>query len=479
MSPNYLIRNGLIVSGNGINKNDILIVDGTIQKIGEIQGNILAKRVIDASGKYVLPGIIDTHCHPVYADKMDTFSRSAAFGGVTTVIPFIGNVANWGYSGKTSETVERLIEEGEKTSYLDFSAHAVFTSEDNYASEIPKLVKMGVTSFKMFMTYFKRGLMMPDEKMLEVMDIVAHEGGIAMVHPENGYGIEYLIDKFTKTGKISREFFMPSQPNILEVEAVQRACAYALITNCPLYCVHLSAREIPEILKKIRTEVRYIFSETCPQYLSLTNQAVMERGPLAKVGPPLREKEDNEAIWRALSQHIIDTVGSDSANVKAAQKRWGGSSKDMVNEVKAGATENIFDARFGAAFAEQMLPVVYQDGVNCGRITLPRLVQVMCENPAKVFGLYPKKGTLQVGSDADLVLFDPMVKVTISEKTIHSNADFTLFEGKQIIGAPVFSMQRGEVIIQNGELKRKQGKAKFLPGNKDLAAYAEHGFPAE
>jgi dihydropyrimidinase len=331
----------------------------------------------------------------------------------------------------------------------------------------------------MFMTYFKRGMMMPDEKMLEVMAIAAQEGGIAMVHPENGYGIEYLIDKFTKAGKISREFFMPSQPNILEVEAVQRACAYASITGCPLYCVHLSAREIPGILQKTKMEVRNIFGETCPQYLSLTNQVVMDRGPLAKVGPPLREKEDNEAIWQALGQHIIDTVASDSANIKAIQKQWGGSSKDTVTELKANATENIFDARFGAAFAEQMLPVVYQDGVNCGRITLPRLVQVMCENPAKIFGLYPRKGTLQVGSDADLVLFDPTVKVTLSEKTIHSNADFTLFEGKQIIGATVFSMQRGEVIIQDGELKRKQGKARFVPGNKDLAAYAEHGFPVE
>mgnify|MGYP001155468575 FL=1 len=140
---------------------------------------------------------------------------------------------------------------------------------------------------------------------------------------------------------------------------------------------------------------------------------------------------------------------------------------------------NIFEARFGAPFVEQMLPVVYHDGVNSGRITLPRLVQTMCENPAKIFGLYPKKGILQAGSDADLILLDPAVKFTISAQKMHGNADFTLFEGKEIIGAPVFSMQRGEVIIEDGQLKRKRGNARFLPGNRDLAAYAKNGFPVE
>ncbi|MFQ5997513.1 MAG: amidohydrolase family protein, partial [Dehalococcoidales bacterium] len=199
-----------------------------------------------------------------------------------------------------------------------------------------------------------------------------------------------------------------------------------------------------------------------------------------KVGPPLREKEDNAAIWYGLASHVIDVVGSDSSNVKAEHKEWGGASRDFITEPGARSRQdNIFEARFGFAGVEQMLPVVYQDGVNGGRITLPRLVQTMCENPAKIFGLYPRKGTLQVGSDADLVLLDPAVKFTISAQTMHGNADFTPFEGKEIIGAPVFSMQRGEVLIEDGQLKRKQGNARFLPGNRDLAAYAKKGFPVE
>ena len=230
----------------------------------------------------------------------------------------------------------------------------------------------------------------------------------------------------------------------------------------------------------MKKEGRRIYTETCPQYLSLTNQAVLERGPLGKVGPPLREKEDNDAMWYGLATHAIDTVASDSCNMKAEQKWWGGASKELAPESGAKSKQdNIFEARFGAPWVEQMLPVVYHDGVNGGRITLPRLVQTMCENPAKIFGLYPKKGTLQIGSDADLVLFDPMVKFTISEKNLHGDADFTMFDGKEIIGAPVFSMQRGEVLIEDGQLKRKQGNAKFIPGSIDLAAYAQNGYPVE
>ncbi|HEY51669.1 MAG TPA: amidohydrolase family protein [Dehalococcoidia bacterium] len=472
-----VIRGGLVVSGRGIIRADVLVGDGVIQEVGQ---NLQAPKAIDASGKYVLPGIIDAHNHPVYADKMDTFSLSAAYGGVTTIMPFFGNLAAWGTPGKTSEIIAKMIEEGERISYLDFAIHAAFVAEDDVRTEIPKLIKMGVPSFKMYMTYPKRGMMMPDDKMLEAMAMAAAEGGMAMVHAENGYAIDYLVEKFTAAGRVSREYFLPSQPNILEVDAVQRAATYAILTDCPLYCVHLSVREAPEIMARMKREGWRIYGETCPQYLSLTNQAVLERGALGKVGPPLREKEDNEAIWRGLASHAIDTVGSDSCNVKAEQKEWGGASTDFISGPGAKPRPgNIFEARFGMPSVETMLPVVYHDGVNGGRITLSRLVQTMCENPAKIFGLYPKKGVIQKDSDADLVIFDPNMPFTISAEGMHSNADFTIFEGKGVIGAPVFSMQRGEVIIEDGQCQRKQGNAQFLPGNRDLATYAKSGFPVE
>ena len=472
-----VIRGGLVVSGKGITRADILVGNGVIQQVGE---NLEAPKAIDASGKYVLPGILDVHNHPVYADKMDTFSISAAHGGVTTIIPFFGNLAAWGTPGKTSEVIKKMIEESERISYLDFAVHAAFFAEDDVKAEVPELLKMGVPSFKMFMTYPKRGMMMPDDKMLAAMAVAAADGGLAMVHAENGYAIDYLVEKFIAEGKVSREYFMPSQPNILEVDAVQKAATYAALTDCPLYFVHLSAREVPEIITGMKQEGRRIYGETCPQYLSLTNQSVLERGALGKVGPPLREKEDNEAIWRGLASHTIDTVASDSCNIKMEQKEWGGASKNLIAGpgVKP-RPGNIFEARFGMPSVESMLQVVYHDGVNGGRITLPRLVQTMCENPAKIFGLYPKKGVIQEGSDADIVVFDPSIPSTLSAEKMHSNADYTLFEGKEVMGAPVFSMQRGEVIIEDGQLRRKQGNAKFLPGNRDLAAYAKNGFPVE
>ena len=470
-----VIKGGLVVSGEGIARADVLVGDGKIQQVGS---SLKAPKAIDVSGKYVLPGIIDAHNHPVYADKLDTFSLAAAHGGVTTIIPFFGNFASWGTPGKTSEVIKRMIEEGERISYLDFAIHAAFVAEDDIKVEVPKLMKMGIPSFKMFMTYPRRGMMMPDEKMLAAMALAAGEGGMAMVHAENGYGIDYLVDKFTAEGKVSREYFMPSQPNVLEVEAVHRAVAYAALTDCPLYLVHLSAREIPEIVRQMKQGGQRIYGETCPQYLSLTNQVVLERGALGKVGPPLREKEDNEAVWRGLASHIIDTVASDSCNVKAEQKEWGGASRDSIASSPARKPSgNIFEARFGAPSVEQMLQVVYHDGVNGGRITLPRLVQTMCENPAKIFGLYPKKGVIQAGSDADIVVFDPAERCTINADKMHGNADYTLFEGKEVLGAPVFSMQRGEVLIEGGELRRKQGNARFLPGNRDTAAYARNGYP--
>jgi dihydropyrimidinase len=471
----YLITGGLVVTGEGVSRRDVLIGNGTIQQVAPGLGGVSASRVIDASGKYVLPGIIDAHNHPVYADRVDTFSVSAAYGGITTIIPFIRNPRDQGQDGTTVDAINDFIKEAGRDSVLDFGVHAILVGDDNVDEQVPKLIEMGVISFKMFMTYPRRGIMMPDDKMLSAMELAARDGGIAMVHAENGYCIDHLVDSFTAAGKISREYYAPSQPRILEIEAANRAATYATVTECPLYIVHLSAREILDLLAKYRGEGTRIYGETCPQYLDLTNQAMLDHGPLAKIGPPLREKEDNEAMWRGLASHLIDTVGSDFCGYKKSQKPSGGQTVEFESDAPVDEHASIFDASFGGNWAEQMLPVVYHEGVNNGRITLPRLVQVMCENPAKIFGLYPQKGSLQPGSDADLVIFDPNFEHTLSADVQHTHADFTMFEGKQVLGKPVFSMQRGEIIIEDGELKRARGKAKYLPGKGELATYAPGG----
>ena len=346
--------------------------------------------------------------------------------------------------------------------------------------QVPELIGMGVISFKMFMTYPRRGMMMPDDKMLRAMALASQDGGVAMVHAENGYCIDYLVDGFTAEGKTSREYYAPSQPRILEVEAATRAASYASVSECPLYIVHLSAREVLDVVARFKSDGLRLYGETCPQYLDLTNQAVLDHGALAKIGPPLREREDNEAMWRGIASYLIDTVGSDFVGLNKAQKFSGGQSVGAVEDrTDVDESASIFYASFGGNWAEQMLPVVYEEGVNGGRITLCRLVQVMCENPAKIFGLYPKKGSLQPGSDADIVLFDPSVRHTLSAEAQHCKADFTIFESKEVLGKPVLSMQRGDIVIEDGELKRPAGRARFLAGNSDLAAYAPNGHQVE
>jgi dihydropyrimidinase len=195
---------------------------------------------------------------------------------------------------------------------------------------------------------------------------------------------------------------------------------------------------------------------------------MLDHGPLAKIGPPLREREDNESMWTGLNTRLIDTIASDFCGFKKSQKYTGGQSAVIEDQSSVDEEASIFDASFGGNWAEQMLCVAYEEGVNQGRITLPRLVQVMSENPAKIFGLYPQKGAIEPGSDADIVLFDPSIAHTLSAEAQHCIADFTMFEGKEVLGKPVFTMQRGE-------MKRPKGNAKFLPGNRELAAYAPTG----
>ena len=470
-----LIQGGLLVTGRDISKQDILIRDGQVRELGEDLSQREAARVIDATGKYVLPGAIDAHSHPVYTDKMDTYSITAAYGGITTVVAFVGNVRTWGLEGYTTDVIKGFIEDAEKLSYLDFGVHGTYTTadEDTLRKSVPELVRMGVISFKFFMSYGRRGMMLSDPAMIEVMDQAAKDGALAMVHAENGCCIDFMIDKYVAEGKTSGQYFLPSQPNILEAEAVNRVGTYAQVVGSPLYPVHLSTHEALPVVKRLREEGLDLFAETCPHYLTLTNDEVLKKGPLGKVGPPLRYQEDCDALWDALADGTIDVIGSDSGGYTRKQKVSGGLSPELNWDAPEARGENIFEARYGLNTIEFMVPVVWSYGVNRGRITLPRLVQVFCENPAKIFGLYPQKGTLEVGSDGDLVIWDPAKTHLVDRQ--HGNTDFSTFEGFQLLGMPDLTMQRGSVIVENGQMVGKQGQGHFLPGNPNSSAYAPRG----
>lgn len=438
-----IIRGGIIVNADEFTHGDIFIKDGVIKKIGK-ENLPHSKEVIDASGKFILPGMIDSHLHPHYVDDFTSLSLSAAFGGVTTLIPFIRKTKG----SNLVDTLKHFREEGLNKSYLDFAFHGELADDDDLNSIIPECVKLGVTSFKMFMAYPKRGLMLRDDKLIIAMEIISENNSLAMVHPENGYAIDYLEEKAISRGNISPKFFAKTRPNLLEAEAVYRAIALARVADCHLYLVHLSAAESMGPLNLLKDEK--VYAETCPQYLALTDEEMIKRGHLAKIAPPLREKEDIDALWIAVRKGLIDVAGSDHA--------------PYTPEKKESPHGSIFDVPFGAPGVETTLPVLYDEGVNKGKITLCRLVQIMSEKPARIFGLYPKKGAVRVGSDADIVIFDPQCSWTIKAENQHSNSRYTLYEGRECVGRCTSVIQRGKVIIQDLELKAGRRTAQYLKG---------------
>jgi dihydropyrimidinase len=343
------------------------------------------------------------------------------------------------------DTIKKYQEDGLQKSYLDFGIHGTLFDPPSQIKEIPKAFDLGVSSFKMFMTYAKLKWMTDDYHLTAAMDLIAECGGLAMVHAENGLVTDYLEDRSLRRGEDQKKVFLKTRPDYLEAEAIFRALSISVVTRCPLYIVHLSTAKGVRPIKQAKEEGQVVYAETCPQYLTLTDSTLQKLGPLAKIGPPLRTEKDRLALWEAIQKGIIDVVASDHAP-KAKKKE-----------------DPFFEAPYGSPQAETMLTITYNEGVNRRRVDLRRLVQLFSENPAKVFGLYPKKGVLQKGSDADLILFDPNQIHTIQHKTQHSRAPYTLYEGRRCLGRPILSMQRGKILIEDGEMKGRPEEGRFLP----------------
>ena len=435
-----LIRGGLVVRGSGIQKADIGIKGEKIVAVKPGLPEKEASRAINASGKYVMPGVIDVHVHPVYEDDMGGLSLTAAHGGTTTLIHFA--YAKPGM--KLIDTIKQYQEEGLRKSYLDFGIHGTLFDPASQIKEIPKAFDLGISSFKMFMTYAKLKWMTDDYQLTAAMDLIAECGGLAMVHAENGLVTDYLEDRSLKRGEDQKKVFLKTRPDYLEAEAIFRALTIAAVTRCPLYIVHLSTAKGVIPIQQARAEGQKVYVETCPQYLTMTDAKLQKLGPLAKIGPPLRTEKDRIALWEAIQKGIIDVVASDHAP-------------------KMKRTEDpFFEAPYGSPQAETMLTVTYDEGVNKRTIKPSKLAQLFSENPAKIFGLYPKKGVIQKGSDADLIIFDPKYAHTIRHENQHSGAPYTLYEGRRCLGKPVLTMQRGKILVEDGELTGKTGGAKFL-----------------
>jgi len=436
-----VVQGGVVVTGAGMARADVGVRGETIAAVAADLPTAGARRVVDATGKLILPGVIDVHTHPVYLDDIHHTSITAAFGGTTTTIHYA--YARPGM--KVLDTIKKFRDDGLENSLTDFGLHAGLFDVANQIEELPQAFELGVTSFKVFMTYAKLKWMTDDYWLMAVLDVVGQEGGLVAVHAENGLATDYLEDKYNRMGLSALEVFTRTRPDVLEAEAINRAIAMARVADCSLYIPHVSAPRALAPIRRAREEGQGVYAETCPQYLTLTEEMLHKRGPQAKIGPPLRTLEDNEGLWQGIQEGTIDTVASDHAP-KAK-----------------GVNDDFFEAPYGSPQAETPLAVTYDAGVNSGHISLPRLVRVLSETPAKIFGYYPQKGTIAPGSDADLVIFDPTARFIIQRANQHSQANYTLYEGRECLGHPVWVMQRGRVLIEDGQLVGRPGQAQYLP----------------
>jgi len=445
-----LVRGGRVVSSDGVLDADVAVSGGLIEAVAP-DLDIAGERTIDASGCYVLPGILDVHTHPVYLDDLRRLSVTAAYGGVTTLIHYAYAKPGCGLL----ETIRRYREEGEAGSVLDFALHGGLFDPENQSHEVPAAIGEGVTSFKMFMTYAKLGWMTDDYQLMRTLDIIGRAGGLGMVHAENGLATDYLQDRMLEEGRDPVAAFVETRPAVLEAEAIHRAIAIARVADCPLYVPHMTAALGIEEVKRARANGQPVYAETCPQYLTLTDEDLQRLGPLLKIGPPLRDESDRLALWRGLREGDIDTIASDHA---PKEKRLG---------------DDFFGAPYGSPQVETMLPLVFDESTRNARIPLPRLVRTMCENPARIFGLFPKKGTIRPGSDADLVIVDPKAEWTIEHANQHSGATYTAYEGRACVGKAVASIQRGEMVLENGVLVAGADRGRFHPTVAGRAGLSE------
>ncbi|MBI4641164.1 MAG: dihydropyrimidinase [Candidatus Tectomicrobia bacterium] len=437
-----------VVLEGAVSSVNIGIQGERISALVDRETSLEAREVIDAKGKVIIPGVIDPHVHfSTFSPHIDTFETaavSAAHGGVTTMIPFI-----FGQKERSLlNDVKHFIKEGEETSVIDFGLHARILPTPQDVQDIPEIIKLGVNTIKMFMAYRKRGIMIDDYHLTKAMEVVAKHGGLAMVHAENGDVIDYLEDKYIAEGKRGSEHYAPTRPNSVEAEAINRAVIVAAHTSCPLYVVHLSAEEGLQEIIRAKAQGKRLYAETCPQYLTLTDETMKGQGALAKIAPPMRDPKDLDAMWFGIQKGFIDTIGSDHAPYTIQQKREAG--------------DNIFGVPFGMAGLETLLPILYSEGVAKGRLTLSQLVDLTSKNVAKVFGLYPKKGVIRIGSDADLVAIDPNLEWEIKAVDLHTRSDSTCFEGWQVKGKSVMSLLRGKVLLKEGALMQKKEYGKFI-----------------
>lgn len=450
-----LITNGIVVDAGTMRPLDILISGERVESLLPRGSEVRADRVIDASGRYVLPGIIDAHNHPVYADRIDRLSRAALSGGVTTVIPYIGAVAAWGKQGGLVQAIDDFIREGETGSCIDFGLHCTLTANvmEEADEAIPELVARGVISFKAFTSYRKRGMKLEDDQILHLMELVAREKALLAFHAENDAILEYLEAKAVAEGREHPRDYPATHPNISEAEA-----------------------HLPRAFAGLCRGLQHLPAARHLQGIARSHQAVQEVGHGAHAFrrnlPPLSDAGRQPACAARQPRQDVPSpaqggrprgaLGGDPQRRNTGRRLRRGGARHRRQ--RAALCRNL-PGPARRAGVDTLFCVTWNEGIAKGRVAIPDLVRLLCENPAKCFGLYPRKGTLLPGSDADVVIVDPGDDWIIPDRNEHMAVDYSLFAGMGCLGRHRTVLLRGAVAYEDGKILDDARRGVFLRGS--------------
>jgi dihydropyrimidinase len=464
-SFDLVIRGGTVVTATDSFAADVGIRGETIAALG--LGLDAGRHEIDASGKLVMPGGVDSHAHIeqlaasglMNADTFESATASAAFGGTTTVIPFAAQHVGMSLT-KVVDDYHRLAERG---SIVDYAFHMIIAdpTELTLTKELPPLVNAGHSSIKIFMTYDR--LKLDDEQVLDVLSAARHNRAFVMVHAENHAMISWMSKRLLAGGYTAPKYHAVSHPRVGEAEAFTRLISCASLIDQPIMIYHVSTADGAAVIREARGQGKKIFAETCPQYLFLT-KADIDRPGLdgAKwiCSPPLRESTDQQALWRALAQGDLQVISSDHAPYAF----------DQTGKLSAGSDPTFKQIPNGLPGLQARLPLLFDAMVSKRRFDANRFVAWTATEPAKIYGLHPKKGSIVIGGDADVALWDPLKEVTFSDATVKDRSNYTPWAGRTVKGWPVTVIRRGAVIVENNALQAAPGTGRFIPRTAGSAA---------